>query len=73
MASNFRRQRPTSLTVIAVFHFIFGGLGLLCGLIGLAGQAAGLGGGGGANPFGPPPGAGSPQQKEIEDFSKQIQ
>ena len=71
MASNFRRQRPTSLTVIAVFHFIFGGLGLLCGLIGLAGQAAG--GAGGGNPFGSPPGAGTPQQKELEDFSKQVQ
>src|SRR5262245_27254711 len=24
--------RPASITVVAIFHFIFGGLGLLCGL-----------------------------------------
>ncbi len=27
-----RRERPTAVTVLAVFHFVFGGLGLLCGL-----------------------------------------
>jgi hypothetical protein len=62
-------RRPTSLTVIAVFHFVLGGLGLLCGMTALAGQAAG---GAGRNPFGPPPGGGNEQQKELEDFQKKV-
>ncbi len=36
-------ERPVSVTVLAVFHFILGGIGLLCGLCGLASQAAGPG------------------------------
>src|SRR2546428_12207469 len=31
-------RRPTSVLVIAIFHFILGGLGLLLGVIGLAGS-----------------------------------
>ena len=29
-------KRPTSVLVIAIFHFIFGGLGLCCGLFAAA-------------------------------------
>jgi len=35
------RQRPTSVLVIAIFHFIFGGLGLMCNLAGIAEMLAG--------------------------------
>jgi len=65
-------QRPTSVLVIAIFHFIFGGFGLLCGLIGLGGMAVGAANGG-ANPFGPPPGGGTAQQKELKDFQDRVQ
>ena len=67
-----RPQRPTSVLVISIFHFLFGGLGLLCGLIGLGGLAMGAANGG-ANPFGPPPGGGTAQQKELKDFQDRVQ
>lgn len=41
-----RQARPTSVLVIAIFHFVFGGLGLVCNLCGMAGQMiSGAGGG----------------------------
>jgi hypothetical protein len=36
-------ERPTAVLVIAIFHFIFGGLGLVCGLCALGGQAMNMG------------------------------
>lgn len=63
-------QRPTSVLVIAIFHFIFGGLGLLCGLFTVGSLALGAAAGG--NPFGPPPGGGSAQQQEMQDFQQRI-
>ena len=35
------QQRPTSVLVIAIFHFLLGGLGLICNLCGMANQVAG--------------------------------
>ena len=62
-------QRPTSVLVIAIFHFIIGGFGLVCGLIGAATLAAG----GAVGSFGaPPPGAGAPQQQEMQDFQEKL-
>ena len=46
-----RQNRPASITVIAILHFVFGGLGLACNVCGGAIQLAGGGkafGGGGA-------------------------
>jgi hypothetical protein len=36
-------ERPQAVLVIAIFHFIFGGLGILCDTCALAGQAAKVG------------------------------
>ncbi len=36
-------ERPTAVVVIAIFHFIFGGLGLLCDTCGIASQAMKMG------------------------------
>ena len=62
-----RRTRPTSLTVLAIFHFIFGGLGLVCGLFGLVGMATGMGraGAGGV--------ATTLDQKEVQDMQKKLE
>jgi fatty acid desaturase len=61
-----RGARPTSLTVLAIFHFIFGGLGLACGLFGLVGMATGMGRpGGGA--------AATADQKEVQDMQKKLE
>jgi hypothetical protein len=62
-----RPKRPTSVLVIAIFHFIFGGFGLLCGLPSLAMQSAGIGG------AGTPVAAGAPQQqKDLHDMAEQV-
>jgi hypothetical protein len=63
-----RTKRPTSVFVIAIFHFIFGGLGLLCGLPGFAFQASGLGGAG-TGPL--PPGA-TQQQIELHEMQVRV-
>src|SRR5262245_15705505 len=60
-------QRPTSVTVIAILHFVFGGLGLLLGLCGAGIVAAG---GGSAFPFQPP--AQGQQAKQLE-YQKEMQ
>ena len=52
-------QRPASVTVLAIFQLIFGSLGLLCGLGGLATQGAGFNPGGGG--------------KEQEAFQKELE
>jgi hypothetical protein len=53
-------ERPASVTVIAFFHFIIGGLGLLCNLCSMAG-AVGGGGVQGGVPF-----QSSPKQVEMQ-------
>jgi len=61
------KTRPTSILVVAIFHFIFGGLGLTCGLCGVIGQAAGgnkMFAGGGA-------GGQNKMQEEMEVFMQQ--
>jgi hypothetical protein len=64
-----RPKRPTSVTVIAVFHFIFGGLGFVCGMCGIVGQGVGMTG----SQFGAPQGgAQTAQQKEIQDFQQRV-
>ena len=63
-----RTKRPTSVLVIAIFHFIFGGLGLLCGLPSLVMQASGMGRAGAA------PAAGATQQQvEMQEMQAQVQ
>jgi hypothetical protein len=37
-----QRRRPTSVTVIAILHFVFGGAGLLCGFCVAVGDLAGI-------------------------------
>jgi hypothetical protein len=37
-----QRRRPTSVTVIAILHFVFGGVGLLCGICVAVGDLAGM-------------------------------
>ena len=52
------------MLIVAIFHFIFGGYGLLCGLIGIAGLAAG-----GANMFtAAPPGGGAASRRKFRSF-----
>jgi hypothetical protein len=53
-------QRPTSITVLAVFHFIFGGVGMLCNLCDAATHA-----GNSAKLFGAAPDA---EEEEIEEI-----
>ena len=60
-------NRPTSLTVIAVFHFVLGGLGLLCGMMAVGGQAIG---GGGGNPFGQPPAGAWRSSRKCKTFRR---
>ncbi len=62
-------QRPTSVLVIAIFHFIFGGLGLLCGLPGLVMQGAGIGNASTA----PLPAGASQQQIDLHELQVRIQ
>jgi hypothetical protein len=63
-----RPKRPTSVLVIAIFHFIFGGLGLLCGLPGLVMQASGMG-----RPTGALPANATQQQKDLQEMQTQVQ
>jgi hypothetical protein len=37
-----QRRRPTSITVIAILHFVIGGVGLLCGFCVAVGDLAGM-------------------------------
>jgi hypothetical protein len=60
-----RPNRPTSVLVIAIFHFIFGGLGLLCGLPGLAFQASGAG-------TAPLAAGATQQQKELHEMQVRV-
>jgi hypothetical protein len=61
-----RTKRPTSVLVIAIFHFIFGGLGLLCGLPGFVMQASGMDRAASA-------GAGqTQQQKELHEMQERV-
>jgi hypothetical protein len=64
-----RTNRPTSVLVIAIFHFIFGGLGLLCGLPGFVMQASGVGRAGMAAP----PAGATQQQKEMQEMQVRLQ
>jgi hypothetical protein len=64
-----RTKRPTSVLVIAIFHFIFGGLGLLCGLPGLVMQASGFGNAAKA----PLPAGASQQQIDLHDMQVRVQ
>ena len=64
-----RKKRPTSVLVIAIFHFIFGGFGLLCGLPGLVMQASGIGNPGKA----PLPAGATQQQIDLHDMQVQVQ
>lgn len=60
------QSRPASVLVIAIFHFIVGGLGLVCGICGGVQMAAGgqLGGFAGAQ---------DPKQKQLQvDLEKQL-
>jgi hypothetical protein len=63
-----RPNRPTSVLVIAIFHFIFGGLGLLCGLPGLVMQGSGIGNAG----AGPLPASATQQQKELHEMQVRV-
>src|SRR5260370_10365291 len=58
--------RPTSLLVLAIFHFIIGGFGLLCGVCGAASLANG------GRSFVPTPGAQTPQQTAMQDFQDRV-
>lgn len=63
------KKRPTAVLVIAILHFVFGGLGVLIGVVGIALQAAG-----GSKLFqpAPPPQAGqnakAMDMSDLEDF-----
>jgi hypothetical protein len=63
-----RTKRPTSVLVIAIFHFVFGGLGLLCGLPALVMQASGMGRVGAA-----PPAGATQQQIEMQEMQVRVQ
>jgi hypothetical protein len=62
------QKKPVSVIVIAVFHFIFGALGLLCGACAAIGGGSGFGGG---NAAPPPPAGGNPQAaKEVQEMTE---
>jgi hypothetical protein len=60
-------NRPTAVLVIAILHFVFGGLGLICGL------CAGAQVAGGSGMFAAPGAQGQQQQQMQEQMERQIE
>jgi hypothetical protein len=63
------RERPLSIMPIAVLHFVFGGMGILCGLC----SGIQLAGGGGQNWMAPTPTAPGPQADEMKQMQDEMQ